>query len=455
MAQCHILNTRELQFLVAWIGRICAAPVYHRARLHPTPRMDPELVPLRRARGVILFAGLGYFVDIFDLLLFAVLRVESIRDLGAGDRSIEVGTLLQNAQLVGMMLGGLVWGVLGDRRGRRAALYGSILLYSLANLANAMVASVPQYAVLRFVAGFGLAGELGAALTLVSEMVDRRERGTATTLVATLGVMGAVAAAIVGELVPWRAAYAIGGVLGLLLLLLRVRLRDSDMFARTREAGGRRGDVWRLVNAPDRAARYVRAILIGVPVWFTTGILITFAPELARHLGVAGEVTAGRAVLVFYGTATLGDLTSGLLSQRLRSRRRAVAIYYALCAVGVAAYLGGLARTPAGFYAICGWLGIATGFWAVMVTMAVEQFGTDLRATAATSVPTFVRATAVPMTFAFLALRPGLGMAGAAGMVGAVALGLAAIALAYQPETYGRDLDFVEDGGGLGTAAFD
>jgi predicted MFS family arabinose efflux permease len=262
--------------------------------------------------------------------------------------------------------------------------------------------------------------------------------------VATLGVMGAVAAAIVGELVPWRAAYAIGGGLGLALLLLRVRLRDSAMFARTREAGARRGDAWRLVNDPDRAARYVRAVLIGVPVWFTTGILITFAPEFARSLGVAGEVTAGRAVLVFYAAATLGDLTSGLLSQWLHSRRRAVAVFYAFTAAGVAAYLSGLGATPAAFYAICGWLGVATGFWAVMVTMAVEQFGTDLRATAATSVPTFVRATAVPMTLAFLALRPDLGMAAAAAIVGAVALGLGTVALWYQPETYGRDLDFVE-----------
>ena len=183
----------------------------------PQASVPNELVPIRQAWGAILFAGLGYFVDIFDLLLFAVVRVASVRDLGAGDRTIEVGTLLQNAQLIGLMAGGLVWGVLGDRRGRRSALYGSILLYSLANIANAFVSSVPQYAAWRFVAGFGLAGELGAALTLVSEMVDRRQRGTATTLVATIGVLGAVAAAFVGELVPWRTAYLIGGGLGFAL----------------------------------------------------------------------------------------------------------------------------------------------------------------------------------------------------------------------------------------------
>ncbi|MCU0621818.1 MAG: MFS transporter, partial [Gemmatimonadales bacterium] len=267
-----------------------------------------ELVPVRRAWGAIAFAGLGYFVDIFDLLLFAVLRVPSVREVAGPAATLEVGALLQNAQLVGMMLGGLWWGMLGDRRGRRAALYGSIALYSVANLANALVATVPQYVVLRLVAGFGLAGELGAALTLVSEMVHPRERGTATTLVATLGVMGAVAAAIVGELVPWRWAYALGGAMGLVLLLLRVGLADSAMFARTRTAGMRRGDLRTLFATRDRRLRYARSVLIGVPVWFTTGILITFAPEFARALGVSGEVTAARAVLVFYGATTLGDL---------------------------------------------------------------------------------------------------------------------------------------------------
>jgi putative MFS transporter len=406
----------------------------------------PELVPIRQAAGAILFAGLGYFVDIFDLLLFAVVRVASVRDLGAGDRTIEVGTLLQNSQLIGLMVGGLVWGMLGDRRGRRSALYGSILLYSVANIANAFVTSVPQYALWRFIAGFGLAGELGAALTLVSEMVDRHQRGTATTLVATLGVMGAVAAAIVGELVSWRTAYLIGGGLGLALLVLRVRLPDSAMFGRTRDRGVRRGDIWRLVSHPDRAARYLRAILIGVPVWFSAGILLTFSPEFAKDLGVVGEVTSGRAVLAYYASTTLGDFSSGILSQWLHSRRKAVAIYYAFCIVGFIVYLSGLVTTPAVFYAICAWLGVATGFWAVMVTMAVEQFGTDLRATAATSVPTFVRASAVPMTLAFLAMRPHLGSVVAASLLGVVAMTLASLALWRQPETYGRDLDFTEAG---------
>jgi hypothetical protein len=202
--------------------------------------------------------------------------------------------------------------------------------------------------------------------------------------------------------------------------------------------------VRRFFTDRGRRWRYLRAIAIGMPVWFTTGVLVTFAPEFARALGVAGTVSAGRAVLVYYAATTCGDLASGLLSQRLRSRRRAVALFHVLSAIGIALYLGGVARTPAQFYAVCAWLGFAAGFWAVMVTMAVEQFGTDLRATAATSVPTFVRATAVPMALAFVALRDALGVAGAAALVASVVLGLAALALWRQDETYGRELAFTE-----------
>jgi len=409
-------------------------------------RADPagELVPLRQARGAIALAGLGYFVDIFDLLLFAVVRVASVRELAGDEALLPAGALLQNTQLIGMMIGGVAWGILGDRRGRRSVLYGSILLYSLANLGNATATTIGQYVAWRFVAGLGLAGELGAALTIVSELVRARDRGTATTIVATMGVMGAVAAALVGGALPWRTAYVVGGLLGLLLLALRIRVRDSAMFARTRAAVRGRGSLARLLGDRQRAARYLRAILIGVPVWFTSGILVTFAPELSVALGAPAPVSAGTAVLVFYATTTFGDLTSGLLSQRWRSRRRAAGLYIAATALGVAAYLGGVARSAEGIYLIYGWLGFTTGYWAVMVTMAVEQFGTDLRATVGTSVPTFVRATTVPMTLAWGALRPPLGIVGAAAVVGAVAFAGAAWAVWRQSETYGIELDFVE-----------
>ena len=406
--------------------------------------MTTELVPLRQARGAILLAGLGYLVDIFDLLLFAVVRVASVRELAGDAQLLEAGALLQNTQLIGMMLGGLAWGIIGDRRGRRSVLYGSIVLYSLANLGNATAASIPQYVFWRFIAGVGLAGELGAALTIVSELVRPKDRGTATTIVATMGVLGAVAAALVGREFSWRTAYVIGGVLGFLLLALRIRVRDSAMFARTRESVRTRGSLTYLLSHPSRVGRYLRAILIGVPVWFISGFFVTFAPEFASTFGVAGAVSAGTAVLIFYATTCLGDFSSGVLSQVLQSRRRAAALYLALTGLGVAVYLSGAADTATTFYAMYGWLGFSTGYWAVMVTMAVEQFGTDLRATVGTSVPTFVRATTVPMTMAWTAMRPSLGIVGAAAVVGAVVFAAAGWAVWRQRETYGIDLDFVE-----------
>jgi predicted MFS family arabinose efflux permease len=408
------------------------------------PSSGSELVPLRQARGAILLAGLGYFVDIFDLLLFAVVRVASVRDLAPAAEQLEVGALLQNTQLIGMMIGGVAWGMLGDRRGRRSVLYGSILLYSVANLGNASASTIQAYVVWRFIAGVGLAGELGAALTIVSELVRPADRGAATTIVATMGVTGAVAAALVGAALPWRIAYVIGGVLGLLLLGLRIRVRDSAMFTRTRNTVAGRGSLRRLLGSADRASRYVRAILLGVPVWFISGFFVTFAPEFARTFGITAPVSAGTAVLIFYATTTFGDLSSGLLSQYWRSRRRAAAAFLLLTGLGAAVYLSGAASTPATFYAMYGWLGFATGYWAVMVTMAVEQFGTDLRATVGTSVPTFVRATTVPMTLAWTALRPMLGVVGAAAVVGVVVFAAAGWAVWRQSETYGTDLDFVE-----------
>jgi MFS transporter, putative metabolite:H+ symporter len=400
-----------------------------------------ELVPPRRALAAILAAGLGYFVDIFDLLLLSVLRVSSLTELNADP--FASGLALQNVQLVGMMLGGIAWGILGDRRGRLTVLFGSIFLYSAATFANAFVTSVDQYLVLRFVAGFGLAGELGAGLTLVSELVEARSRGVATTLVATLGVLGAVAAALVSELVGWRTAYLIGGVMGFALFALRLGVRESAMFKRS-ETTARRGDFRRLFATRERALRFVRAILIGVPIWYAVPILITFAPEFAKALGSSEPVVPGRAVLAFYLATTFGDLSSGLLSQKLESRRKSMAIYLGLLVLGVPAYMLLGMHGATAFYAGCAWLGFATGYWAVTVSSAVEQFGTDLRATVGTSVPTFIRVSGVPMTLAFPALRPALGIVPAACAVGAVAFVLAFWALVHQPETYARDLDFVE-----------
>ncbi len=399
----------------------------------------------RAIRTTVLVAALGYFVDIYDLLLFAVVRVTSLRSLGVpADRLLDQGVLLINLQMVGMLLGGVLWGVLGDKRGRLSVLFGSIVLYSLANLANATAHSVAMYGLWRFLAGVGLAGELGAGVTLVSEMMPARARGYGTTIVAAVGLSGAVVAALVGRTLSWRSAYVVGGCLGLLLLLARVSLFESGMFHKVQGTAARRGDLRMLFGSGARLGRYVACILTGVPIWFVVGILVTFSPEMARAMGATGPVAAGTAVLWCYAGLIVGDVATGLISQALRSRRKVVAGAVVLTAAVVAVYLHQRGPSPAGMYVLCAALGLGAGYWAVFVTVAAEQFGTNLRATVTTTVPNFVRGSVVPLTFAFKALQGPMGLLHAAALVGAVSITLALASVLGLSESFGRELDYLE-----------
>lgn len=399
----------------------------------------------RRPYLAILVAALGYFVDIYDLILFSIVRVPSLTALGlAGDALLESGVLLLNMQMAGMLVGGIAWGVMGDRRGRLSVLFGSILLYSLANIANAFVQDVPSYAVLRFVAGVGLAGELGAGITLVSEILPKEIRGYGTTIVASVGVMGAVVAVLVGDVFDWRIAYIVGGVMGLALLVLRIGVFESGLFVDVRRTGVTRGNFFALFSTAARARRYVSVVLVGLPIWYVVGILITFAPELGAATGVAPAPRAARAVLFAYLGLTLGDMASGLLSQWMRSRKRALRVFLGLTTACVLAYFAPVPKSLTAFYTLCFLLGFATGYWAVFVTVASEQFGTNIRATATTTAPNFVRGAVVPVTLLFQALREPLGLAASGLVVGLLTLAVAALALRGIEETFGRDLEFVE-----------
>jgi MFS family permease len=394
----------------------------------------------------ILVAALGYFVDIYDLILFSIVRVSSLKGLGVPDEELlDTGVLLLNMQMGGMLVGGVLWGVLGDKRGRLSVLFGSIFLYSVANVANGFVHDIPTYAALRLVAGIGLAGELGAGVTLVSELMHRESRGYGTTIIATIGICGAVVAALVGDLFDWRTAYFVGGGLGILLLLLRVGVYESGMFEQVKQQNVRRGSFLSLFATRERARRYLCVILIGVPIWYVVGILVTFSPEFGRAMGMSEVPSAGRAVMFAYIGLALGDLSSGAASQLLASRKRIVRAFLALTVLGVALYFSIAASSLAAFYAVCTGLGFATGYWAVFVTIASEQFGTNVRATATTSAPNFVRGAVVLLTSAFQALAPALGVIGSGLAVGVVAIVVAFASLALLDETFARDLDFVEE----------
>ncbi|SNB46118.1 MFS transporter [Geobacter sp. DSM 9736] len=403
------------------------------------------------ARGAIfslpvIVAALGYFVDIYDLVLFSIVRVPSLKSLGlSGQELIDRGVFLLNMQMAGMLLGGILWGVLGDRKGRLQIMFGSIFLYSLANFANGMVTSLEAYAILRFIAGVGLAGELGAGITLVSEVLHKNVRGYGTMVVASVGVSGAILANFVAANFDWRNAFYIGGGLGMLLLVLRVSVAESGMFREMSSKEVRKGDFFALFTSAGRFFRYLNSILIGVPTWFVVGILITFSPEFAKALGVEGAVSAGNAVMYCYLGLVFGDFASGLLSQWLGSRKKVVFIFLMLTAAGIALYFLRTTTTPAGFYVICTFLGFASGYWAIFVTVAAEQFGTNLRATVATTVPNFVRGMVVPITLLFQQSRKVLGLEAGALAVGALCMAVALLSLWKLEETFSKDLDYFEE----------
>jgi putative MFS transporter len=392
----------------------------------------------------VLVAGLGYFVDLFDITLFGVVRVASLKDLGLTDQGeiLDKGVLLYNCQMVGMMVGGLLWGILADKRGRLSVMFGSIILYSLANLANAFVWDVPSYAVCRFLGGVGLAGELGAAITLVAESLPTEKRGLGTTVVATLGMLGIIAAALVGRDLYWKHAYLTGGVMGLLLLVARFKVSESELFKKKTDPS--RVNPFLLLQG-GRFLKYVCCILIGVPIYFTTGVLFTFSPELTAGLNVQGTVTAGNAIL--YGSIglALGDMMAGVFSQWLKSRKRAVALNLLIGAGLMLAYVLSSGLTSTAIYVLCFLIGLPMGYWAVLVTLSAEQFGTNIRGTVATTVPNFVRGSAALATSGFAYLKGHMSVSTAALLVGSVCFGLALLALTRIEETFHRDLDYEED----------
>ncbi len=407
--------------------------------------------PRRAITLAVLVAALGYFVDLFDLILFTVLRKPSLAALGADP--VQWGRLLLNWQLTGMLIGGVVWGILADRRGRLAVLFGSIIMYSIANLLNAFVVDVYTYSALRFIAGFGLAGELGAGITLVSELLPRRARGIGTTVVATVGLAGAVVAGLSGELLTtsypvhgWRAAYAIGGVLGLALLALRVGLLESGVFRGSVGSGVPRGNILMLAWPPERLFRFVRVIFVGMPIWFAGGVLFVFSPEIGGALGLDPKPTAAKVVVWAYTGVVLGDLVSGLLSQYLRRRKLVIGAFMLAYATAVVALLTFGGRGPETFYGLMCILGATTGYWVLFVTVASEQFGTNLRATVTTSAPNFVRGAAVPIVdlWNIAQSRGGMAMIPATITVGLACIAVGMISLAFMRESFDVDLDYLE-----------
>lgn len=411
--------------------------------------MADNNAPVKLLNAAVVVAALGYFVDIYDLLLFGFVRVKSLTDLGfSGQELTDKGLSLQNWQMFGMLVGGILWGVLGDKRGRVRVLYFSIALYSIANIFNGFATGYADYAFYRFIAGIGLAGELGAGITLVAEVLPKNKRGLGTMLVATIGLTGALLAWVIEHFFPWRECYFIGGGLGVLLLILRISVSESGIFKQVQEQQHiSRGNFFALFTSWDRLSRFLRCIFIGTSTWFVIGVLVFFSPEFGRAKGLEG-ISAANAIAIAYIGLILGDLASGLLSQLLRSRVKVMAIFLSLDVIAVMAYLSLPFSSPGMFYLSHFILGFSVGFWVIFVTIGAEQFGTNLRSTVATSVPNFARGMQVPINESFKYLK-GAAVTGsvitAGYIVGAVCLGIAFIALWGMKETFDRDMDYIEE----------
>lgn len=400
----------------------------------------------------VVVAALGYFVDIYDLLLFTIVREPSIVGIGIDKADtaamIAASTKIINWQMVGLLLGGILWGTIGDKKGRLSVLFGSILLYSVANFATGFVQTVDQYAWARFVAGLGLAGELGAGITLVSELLPKNKRGIGTSLVAGIGLFGAVFAYFTFQYTQdWRLCYKIGGGLGIGLLLLRVSVAESGMFKQVKDSNVSRGNVLMFFNNAPRFRKYILAILIGLPTWYVIGILVNLSNRFADAFYGATKVDSGRAIMFAYAAIATGDILIGLVSQYFKSRKKALYLFYAFTIVGLLLFFSPLNNSDTAMYAICAWLGFSTGFWAIFVTMGAEQFGTNLRATAATTIPNMVRGALPLINLMFLNLFQkswGWSLIQSGIITGIVVMTITLIAAYFTQETFHKDLNYVE-----------
>jgi MFS family permease len=425
------------------IALIPMKPIQTEMTTLPAPRSDASHL----FSAPVIVAALGYFVDIYDLLLFGIVRLPSLASLGLSESEISLtGASILNWQMTGLLLGGILWGVLGDKKGRLSVLFGSIITYSLANIACGFVQDADVYKLLRFVAGIGLAGELGAGITLVSEILPKQLRAIGTSLVAGIGLLGAVVAYFTVEFFDWRYAYFIGGGLGISLLLLRIGVFESGIFKDLKnQKHVQKGNFFALFTNKDRLFRYLKCIGIGLPTWFVIGILATFSNEFGKALGLTEAVKPGLSIMWCYVGLSMGDLASGFLSHWLESRKKAVLYLMLFTLVWSGVYLFAGIKTVSHLYTVAALLGFGIGYWAMFVTIGAEQFGTNLRATAATTVPNMVRGTVVLMTTLFATFKESFSVINSGALVGLICFVIGIFCIITIPETHGRDLDFLEE----------
>ena len=397
----------------------------------------------------VIVASLGYFVDMYDLLLFTIVKRPSLLAVGSTDGTILPDSILvMNWQMIGLLLGGIVWGVIGDKKGRLNILFGSIILYSIANFATAYIHTVDQYVIFRFLAGIGLAGELGAGVTLVSELLPKEKRGIGTSIVAGFGITGVIAAYFTFHWTSdWRLCYEIGGILGILLLFLRISLVESGMFKQVKLQNVSRGNFLMFFSDGVRFKKYFTAILLGLPTWCIVGILITQSDRFAKAMFGSTNFDSGRAVMIAYAGIALGDIVAGFVCQYFKSRKKGLLLYYFMCTASILLFFSDFNNSNTSMAVICALLGFSSGFWIIFITMGAEQFGTNLRATATTTIPNMVRGALPLINMMFLNLFQrdmGLTLIKSGFYTASIVISVTLIALYFTEETYHKDLNYIE-----------
>jgi len=420
--------------------------------MHQSKQQDGKIFS-----ALTIVAALGYFVDIYDLVLFSVEWRDSLRDLMGQAVPMELieqkGKFLLSTQMAGMLIGGIIWGIIGDKKGRLSVLFGSILMYSVANILNGFVTNIDQYTLLRFISGFGLAGELGVGITLVSETLSTKNRGYGATFVATIGVFGAVVAGFASEIIEtqlniaesWRYSFFIGGGLGIILLLMRIGVYESGMFEAIKKEKVSRGNFFRLISKKESGLKFLYIVLATIPVWYVMGILITFCSTLLAEMGAQFEAKSSTAIAFAYIGITAGDLASGLLSQYLKSRKRVMMLFVCLLAISTTIFLTTAHLSESWFLTISLIIGFFTGYWAIFITTASELFGTNIRATATTSAPNFVRGSVILLTYLSIVFKDWSGsLVTSAAILGVIVIASAIFSIYQLPETFHKDLNYTE-----------
>jgi MFS transporter, putative metabolite:H+ symporter len=393
----------------------------------------------------IIASALGFFVDLYDIIILSIVRAKSLLSMGVPESELlSKGVWLINVQMVGMLIGGFVWGIIGDKFGRLSVLFGSIILYSTATFANAYAGSFDMYLYLRFLAGVGLAGELGAAITLVTEQMPQKYRGIGPAIIAGCGMLGAIFGAYIGGKYSWQFTYQLGGVLGFALLILRLGVMESGLFNRMKEKTTSKGDFRLILSNGSHFKKYISICIMGFPGWFMNGVVMTFSPEIGRAWSMNPLPSVSVVFTFFFIGFTFGDLSSGFVSQLMRSRKKAILLYLSMFGIGMAAFFLFAKYSLTLYYTIFLFLGFSAGYTIVLLTLAAEQFGTNIRATVTTSALNLIRATVIPQATLFSILSPMIGAAHSALVVGVIAICLAFWALGNLEETFDKDLDFTE-----------